>query len=309
MFNPDKKKSDDTIDLKEIFDVLKEARKLILLTTFSFALSSAIISLILTDYYKSESILIVTDADSVGNLGQLGGLAAMAGVNLPMGGGKDRAMEAIQTIKSRAFLKHLLSFNNVMPAIIAVDDYDVATKKLSYKSSIYDDINKEWVRKPSNKRSSIPSYLEVHEIYLEDILSVSKDNITGLITISVEHISPIFAKEFLELIIKETNSLLRKKDLEGSANALAYLSAEIPKTSLVEIRESINQLIQAQLETQMMAKINTDYILTPIEPPFIPEERSKPNRTLIVIIATMFGGIISVLFVLFRNYLITLENL
>ena len=72
-------------------------------------------------------------------------------------------------------------------------------------------------------------------------------------------------------------------------------------TSLIEIKNSMNELIKTQLETQMMAKINDDYILKAIEPPFIPEIKSKPYRSLISILGTMLGGIFGILWVLIRH--------
>ena len=53
----------------------------------------------------------------------------------------------------------------------------------------------------------------------------------------------------------------------------------------------------------MMAKVNEEYVLAVIEPPFIPEKKSKPNRSLIVVLSTVFGGMLSLLIVLVRHYL------
>ena len=156
-------------------------------------------------------------------------------------------------------------------------------------------------RKSSTNSSIIPSYLEAHEAYIE-MLSITQDKQTGFISINIEHISPLFAKEFLELIIRESNELLRKKDMEESTQGLEYLTSELSKTPFVEIKESINALIEVQLETQMLAQIHQDYILIEIEPPFIPEKKSKPSRALICVLGTMLGGILSVLIVLIRHY-------
>ena len=117
----------------------------------------------------------------------------------------------------------------------------------------------------------------------------------------IEHISPIFAKDFLALIIKEANALNRSIDIDSSSRALSYLKTELSQTSLVEIKKSINQLIEAQLETRMIASIHDEYILIALEPPFIPEEKSRPGRAVIVIIATFLGGILSMSMVLLQH--------
>jgi len=293
---------DDEINLNELFSVLWKAKILIIVITSFFALSSVLFVLSLTDYYKSEAVLSVAGESNLGSsLSGLGGLASIAGINLPSTG-EDKSVIAIKTIESRAFLKHLITFENVLPSIIATKSYDSQSKKIQFDPKIYNENNGVWVRKPKKNQQSKPSYLEAHETYLKQI-SVNKDKISNLITISVEHISPIFAKELLELIISEANELLRNKDLRESSDAIAFLNTQIPKSSLITMKDAINRTLQSQLETQMLSKINTEYVLKVIEPPFIPERKSKPSRAMICILGTLFGGILSIILVLMRNYI------
>ena len=291
----------DDIDLKELFNVLWAAKKLIIQITTIFAIGSVSVSLLLTNYYTSQSLLIVRSASETSGLSQFSGLAAMAGVSLPSSG-EDKAAQTIELIQSRKFVKHLMTFDDILPSIMAPKSYNSASQELQYDKKLYDSENKTWKRKPEKNRPIIPSYLEAHEEYIENILSISQDKLTGFILISIEHISPVFAKELLDLIIRESNELLRKKDMEESNQGLVYLTSELSKTPFVEIKESINALIEVQLEKQMLAQIHQDYILIEIEPPFIPEKKSKPSRALICILGTMLGAIISVLIVFIRHY-------
>jgi len=222
---------------------------------------------------------------------------------LPSSGEKSKGEIAVKTIESRAFLEHLIKFENVLPSLIATKSYDSQLKKIQFDPKIYNEITGEWVRKPSKTRQSKPSYLEAHKKYLNQI-SINRDNQTNFIAISVEHMSPIFAKDLLELIINEANELLRNKDLEDSSAAIAFLNTEIPKSSLITMKEAINKLVESQLQKQMMSKVNKEYILKIIDPPFIPEEKSKPTRSLICIFGTLLGGILAIVWVLVRHYII-----
>jgi capsule polysaccharide export protein KpsE/RkpR len=224
----------------------------------------------------------------------------MAGISLPSSR-EDKAAQMIELIKSRKFVKHLMTFENILPSILAAKSYNNSTQELLFNQKLYESETKTWKNKPKNNRTMIPSYLEAHKAYI-DMLSIARDKKTGFISINIEHISPVFAKDFLELIIRESNELLRKKDMEESKQGLEYLTSELSKTPFVEIKESINALIEVQLETQMLAQINQDYILIEIEPPFIPEQKSKPSRTFICVTGTMLGGMLSVLIVLIRRY-------
>jgi len=292
---------DNEIDLRELFNIIWEGKNLIILITSIIAICSVVYSLMLTNLYRSESILIFTESQNSGALSQYSGLASLAGVGLPSSGSRS-ITEIMEIIKSREFVKHLLTFENVLPSMMAAKSYDAASQELYFDTKIYNAKTKTWTRKSNNNKGSKPSYLEAHKVYLGNILSISQEKMTGLVSVKIEHISPIFAKDFLALIIKEANTLKREKDIGTSNNALSYLKEELSRSSLMEIKESINKLIENQLETQMMAKVNEEYILVTIEPPFIPEQKLKPNRALIVVLATMFGGMISVMIVLVRHY-------
>lgn len=297
----DPRLSNEEIDLRELFNVIWEGKKLIILITSVIAICSIVYSLMLPNYYSSASILVVRDSQNSSALSQYSELASLAGVAIPSSGNTS-VYEVMEIIKSREFVKHLMTFENILPSIMAAKSYDAASKKLYFDSDIYDEKTAIWTRKPSNNKGAKPSYLEAHKVYLGGMLSISQDKKTGLVSLTVEHISPIFAKDFLALVIREANSLNRKIDIDNSTKALSYLKTELSQTSLVEIKKSINQLIEAQLETRMMASVHDEYSLISLEPPFIPEEKSRPSRSLIVILATMLGGILSAISVLVRHY-------
>jgi len=209
--------------------------------------------------------------------------------------GGDKGALITNTINSRAFLKHLMSVDeNVLPSLTAAASYDSESKKLVFDSDVYDAANNKWLE-------TQPSYLQAYRIYMQQ-LTVNYAQQHDIIMLSVEHISPVFAQEFLDLIIREVDNLLRQKDLQRSSDALAYLTSEISKTSLVAMKSSMNQLIQSQLETQMMANISTNYVLNIIEPPFIPEKKFKPSRSLIVLLVTITGFVLSCLWILIRHF-------
>lgn len=293
--------SEEEIDLRELFKVLFDGKILIALVASIITFSSVIYALMMTDYYKSEAVMSVRDNSENKNLlSQFGGAASLMGLNVSST--DDKASQTIQLIQSRKFIKHLLTFENILPSIMAAKSYDISSKKLLFDGDLYDSKSKNWIGEPDENGSAKPSYLDAHGVYLNDLLSISQDKNTGFILIDIKHLSPVFAKEFLELIIRETNTILRKKDLEESNEALMYLTNELRKTSLVELKESIKNLIEAQLEVQMMSKINEDYVLVEIDPPFIPERGLSNSKLLIVIFSTIFGSLLGGVIVLIRHY-------
>ena len=129
-------------------------------------------------------------------MGQYADLASLAGLSINAGG-ENEVFETIELIKSREFVKHILTFPNVLPSIMAAKEQD--TNELIYKSDIYDQqVIHE--RKFIDKKYK-PSYLEVHKIYLSQ-LNIFQDKKTNFISMSFEHIS-IFAKDLSLLLEKQ----------------------------------------------------------------------------------------------------------
>ena len=285
--------SQNEIDLGAFFSVIWKGRKTIFYISVVFILVSIIISLFLPNLYKSESLLMIRDTNQSSPLSQFSPLASLGGLNLSQSGA-GKAEEVIELIKSRDFVKHLIGFENVLLNLMAVKSYDLYNKTSNFDEDIYDPISKNWIEKPN--------YLEVHRKYISNILTVSQDKVTKLISIEVEHVSPDFAEEFLKLIIAETNSLKRFRDLENSEKALSFLQNELGRTKLVEMKESINQLIRSQLETRMMAQIYDDYSLIYIEPPFLPDRKSGPSRSIIVLLSAIMGVFFGISAVLIQYF-------
>jgi len=289
---------DDEVSFRELISIVWKEKILIISITAVAALSSIFISLSLTNYYTSEAVLIARDQQDT-PLSEFSGLASLAGVNLDSSGSS--IFKMMQIIESREFVKHLITFENVLPSIIASKSYDTSSQELYFDPEIYDAETKTWTREPPVNRGIEPSYLEAHKEYME-MLSMIKDKMTGHIYIGIEHISPVFAKDFLTLIIQEANNLNREIDIDSSRKALNYLSEEMSQTPQLEVKKSISKLIEHQFETKMMASIHDDYVLIALDPPFMPEKKSGPIRSLIVILSTMVAGMLSVMFVLVRHY-------
>lgn len=91
---------EDEIDLFELWDKIWKNRKFILVICSVVVILTAIISLIMDNIYRSTATLIPISSSN-NSLSAYAGLAAMAGINLPVGGGDDNAkIQAI--LKSRS---------------------------------------------------------------------------------------------------------------------------------------------------------------------------------------------------------------
>jgi hypothetical protein len=231
----------------------------------------------------------------------------MAGINLPSVGSESNNDFIISYIKSRDFVKHLITFDDVLPNIMASKGYNMTTKSIIYDSEIYDLKTRKWVRKVKSSQSIIPSYLEAHKKYLEDIILIYEDDDSKFITLSVEHHSPIFAELFLNLIIDELNFYMKEKALNESDKAISFLKPEL-NTPIVELQSLVASQIASQLKIQMIANSRDEYFVKYIDPPFIPDKKYKPKRAIICILGTILGFILSVIFVVTTYFIRILKH-
>ena len=103
-------------------------------------------------------------------------------------------------------------------------------------------------------------------------------------------------------MIEDLNNYMREDALLESQLAIDYLTEQLNKTSLVEMRSVFFNLIEEQTQQVMLADVREEYALEVIDPAVVSETKSAPSRALICILGTLLGGMLSVLFVLLKHY-------
>ena len=294
----------EDIDIKELILVILNKWKVIVPITFLFAVFSIFYALSLNNVYTSSSLWkAAEDPSSDSSISSsVGGLASLAGVSLGSNE-DDPRLFASTFLKSHQFLEHLLTFDGVLENIIAANGYDSASKSVIYDSDIFDKDTNKWVRDIPTGRSLVPSALEVQESHFSEDFYVNLDFQSGYITISYTHFSPVFAKDFLDLVIREINLISKKKDLSESNSSLDYLYAKSAENKVSSLDQTINELIKSELRKETYANVRQDYLLTPIDKPFLPEKKSAPSRGTLCMLITIIGFILSLILVLFDHYI------
>lgn len=296
--------ADDEIDLKELFGVLWAGKLQIMAVTTVAAVIAVVVALAMPNIYRSEAVLAPVSSDKGGLAGmasKLGGLASLAGVSLGGAGGADKTSLGLEVLKSRKFFADFNEKHQIMPELMASESWDRSTGELEYNDDVYDVDSKTWVRSVSSPRLPEPSVQEAHEGFLK-IMSVAQDKETGLVTLAVEHHSPIVAQRWVEWLVNDLNETMRIQDVSQAERSIAYLKEQINSTSLAELQAGFFEMIQSQTETIMLAKASPEYLFKTLDPAVVPELKAKPKRALICVLGTMLGGMLGVLIVLIRHY-------
>ena len=297
---------DDEIDLRELFSVLWDGKVWISAITAVAAAISVSVALWLPNIYESKALLAPKSDGGSGGLSRLaaqyGGLASLAGINLSGVGGGDvsKAALAQEKLKSLSFFAEHL-YSEVLVDLMAVDYWDAATGEIVIDSNVYNQGTSQWVREVSFPRKAKPSAQEAHEAFLK-VIALSEDKQSGFVTLSVQHESPVVAKLWADMLIDRINEEIRAEDVGEAEASIAFLEAQREQTSLVSLDEVFAQLIEEQTKTIMLANVSKDYVFEIIDPPVVPELKSKPSRALICMLGTLLGGMLGIVWVLVRHY-------
>jgi LPS O-antigen subunit length determinant protein (WzzB/FepE family) len=308
MQDVDNKPSDNfysETDLKEIFYLLINEKKIIISITAFISVIAVIYSLFLPNVYQSKAKLAPVDVDmsSISNsINKYSGLARLSGIQIPTDVDTSNSDQAILKIKSLSFFEKNILPNIFLPDLMAIKSWDHETNTVNYSKKKFLKNSNKWVRKYSYPQKQIPSSQESFEVFRDHHLALSEDDLTGFITLSVKHQSPYIAKQWTELIINEINNFYRQKDKIASQKAINFLNKQIAATNLSEIKEAIAMLLQEETQKLTLVEANEFYVFEYIDPPAIMEEKSEPSRALICILSALLGGIFSIIFVIVKSY-------
>ena len=291
------------IDLFKIFNILLEGKWIILSVTACVSIFGVYYSLLLPNVYESKALLVTVESSRgvTGSLQKYSSLASIAGVSLPSSASENNSTKAIKKIKSLSFFEDNIMPKIFLPDLMAFESWDHTTNKVIYKENIYN--NDSWVRSYNYPNKQIPSAQESFRTFQEKHINISQDKITGFITLTVKHQSPFLAKEWAELIITEVNNFYREKDKSGSQKAINFLNEQIAMTNLSEIKQVIAELMQQETQKLTLIEVSQAYVFDYIDPPAVMEKKSEPSRSLICIIFSILGGLLSIAIVLIRHYI------
>lgn len=298
------KEYDDEINLKELLSVLWESKNRIVLIISIFAICSVIYALSIPNQYKATATMIAAQQGGggvSGALGQLGGLASLAGVNIG-GGDTSEAQIAQEIMQSRSFVEDFIKKHDISVEVFAVKGWSKSSDELVIDDNIYDVSKKEWLLKNSaNSESGAPSGWSLYKKFSR-MLNVSSDMTSGIVTISIEYFSPNIAKEWLDKYIVAINQFMQSRQIGKVTRNIEFLSGQINKTSIAEMQGVLYTIIEEQIKSKMLAEASPDYVFVTVSPAMVPEEKSGPKRALICVLGLLLGGIFSITMVLIMHF-------
>ena len=294
------------IDLREFFKVLWQGKLIVVAVTTIFIIISIMYSLSLPNIYHSKAILSPV-GESGGNgmnsvMRNMGGLANLAGINLPSSDSGGKTLQAIEKLNTLSFFENNILPNIYLPDLMALESWNAKTNDIIYDKDIFNEITNTWTRDYNYPQTEIPSAQESFDVFGDDHLVVFQDVDTGFVSITVKHQSPFIAQAWAELIVSQLNYLFRSKSKLEAQTSIDYLNIQMAQTSFAEIKFVIAQLLQQKMQQLTLIEASDFYVFDYIDPPAAMEDKSEPFRAAICIIGAIIGGLLGCLVVVIRFY-------
>jgi len=272
----------DSIDIAHLWNTVWQSKWLIIAVSAAFAIATIAYALTLTHWYRSEVLLAPAEEQTMpsGIAGQLGSLAGIAGISM---GGKG-SVEALAILRSRDFTRAFIEDQQLLPVLFAEE---------------WDSENQRWLNEDAEKWPDIGDGVRY---FGSNLRKISEDRETRLVTVAVEWTDPELAALWTELLIQRLNDYMRLRALDEAQANVEYLQAELVATSGVTMQQAVGRLLEREHQKLMLARGNGEFAFRVIDSAEVPESPVRPNRRLMVIVATIFGGMLSVFFVLARHF-------
>ena len=259
----------------QVLSTLWVGRIWILSATLLFIIPCAIYAFVATPVFRATVVLSPASSEAgagnaAGVIGQLGGLASLAGISL---GAKDSSTEeALAVLRSRVLLQEFIR------------DHDLLQRLFPHR----------WLTAQMRRflfDSTPLSFAKGSKYINEKVLSISREKKTGLVFLTIDWNDPAEAASWANELVSRVNAEMQAREMQSSTASVGFLESELSKAQLVETRQAINRLIEDQIKRKMIASVTKEYAFRTVDKalPPDPDDRLSPKIPLVIIGGMLTG--------------------
>jgi uncharacterized protein involved in exopolysaccharide biosynthesis len=276
---------DDEINLLDYFIVLLKHKWLIFGIVFAAGMAAVIISLLLPNIYRSEATIIPKQQEKSATssaLSALGALGGMAGELAGLGGGGDVDKFEV-VLNSRELARRVVEKHKLLPKLF---------------EDKWDPQKKEWEDNPA------PTMQDAYKT-ITDMLTVSRDRNTDVLTVKFDHEEPNFAQTMVDNYLRELSESLREETLKDAQENKHFLQEQLEQTHDPLLKAKISDLLAKEIEKETFARAQKYYSFIVLDPPVAPDldKKVKPKRALICILSVTVAGFFAIFLAFFVEYI------
>jgi len=291
---------EDEIDLKELWATISKYKREIIKFSFGITLIAFFYALSIPNSYKSSTLLVPQEQSKPALGGGLAALAGMAGVSLG-GGSADAATSLDVILKDYDFNKVVIEKYGLIDRISSSKQEKNMVFALGF-GGIYWLLNgSEDSDKTTPKEDEIFATFEA----LQDMMSFSSDKKTTLMTLSAVAFDRFLAKELVEIYLEEITLHLKKMEAKELLKKIKFYKQELASTNDIQLKTQISSLLASIVQKRVLSSSNDFYVVSQMIAPRVAhvQEKTKPKRSLIIILAMITSLIFGVFAVFFKEFL------
>jgi uncharacterized protein involved in exopolysaccharide biosynthesis len=143
----------------------------------------------------------------------------------------------------------------------------------------------------------------VYIYFTGSVLGVFEDENAGTVAVTITLPDRVQVAQWANDIVSMLNERFRNRVSAEAQKSIEYLYEELEKATLVELRQVIPRLIEAQIETIMLTNVRKEFVFRVIDPAVVQDEdrNVSPRRALIAFIGLLFGGFVGTGVAAFRD--------
>jgi len=258
----------DEINLWDLILILVKRKSMIIFMTLSFMAAGVLLALLSPPYYSVTTVIGATEeSKSPPSLGSLSGLTSIFGANLSFLTGGDNLQTIRQTLHSSDFLFY--ADEKIRISALLGRHFTTKEEKLQF---------------------------------LRTLVVVREDAVNGTISISMESRDPKLSYSVMNKLMSTLNEYVIKRQSDQSRMLVQQLRKEIQVTSDPILRSELSSLWATEAKKLILSQINKNNMYQIVERPFIPDQRTRPKRKLIVMVSVFLGFFTGVILAFAGDY-------
>ena len=293
---------EDEIDLRELFSTIWRYKVFIGVFVFIVTSLSIIWALSKPNEYKVYTLLAPQEQSKGVNLGGLGALASMAGVNIGGSSGITPDIAFSNLLTDYAFMKNFIIQNKIDKKLLN-PDFNKNFVFAMNNRDIYDFFHS------NNSNKEVDFFNGIYKP-ISKMISISTDKKTGLINVNVEGPNREFNYYLLNRYLKSATQFLIKRNLDDINSKISRYQNELQKTNNLELKQELASLISNLIKQKVYINSSKYYKVKVITDPYIPDvkDKTKPKRALIVIVSFITSFILGIFLVFFIEFIKTTKE-
>lgn len=248
-------------------------KRRILVVWFAVVILTVVRLLLMQNIFTSDCLLALLPPERVTSPSQMAGTGgSVIGQLFGNLGGTSDAYSSVAYIKSRPIL-------------------DAVIGNLDLKPQLFP---KKWSKSKSTwKNDKTPTDWSAR-LALGRRVDVNFDEYTGIVTLAVHWPDPTVAHAVALEFLAVANSMLRNQAIDEGQRRVAELYKESDAAAQAEVSALLADEITSAISRLASIRARTDYAFRVVNPPIVPEAKSWPPRTLILLAIGAITGLVEI---------------